>query len=311
MKTLHRRIALVAAILAVAVSALWLFTGATPALADDGPTKVTIKIADNGFQPASVDVPLNATVELTFVWDSPSHPNDEHIIVIPGYKLESEKIDRTNKQTVVKFVATKSGSFLFKCDMECDTHDILQHGNINVTAGGAAGAGAGGSASSLQVSKLVIDPVKGIVVKGNTVNIAASLQDKDGKPIAKAEVLFFADRQFLGRQGEVPIAVGKTDANGLVFATYHPTNSDGGKLIARFEGGGLFDKTEQAFNLAGSPQFQPVPQSATDDDLHGMKSVAPYALVGVIGGVWLAFAFMLFQAWGISRVRRAEGSQSH
>ncbi len=310
MQTLLRRCALAATVLAVAVGALWLVAGATPALAEDGPTKITIKVTDSGFEPASIDVPLNATVELTFVWDSPNHPLDEHIIVIPGYKLESEKIDAQNKQTVVKFVATKAGPFLFKCDFECDTHDILQHGNINVTAGGAGGAAGGGSAApALQASKLVIDPIKGIVVKGNTVNIAAALQDKDGKPIAKAEVLFFADRTFLGRQGEVPIAVAKTDTNGLAFATYHPTNPDGGKIIARFEGGGVYDKTENAFNLAGSPQFQPIPQSATDDSLRGMKSVAPYVFVAVIGGVWLAFAFMLYQAWGISRVRPAEGSR--
>jgi plastocyanin len=303
MKTLHRRLTLIAAVLAVALSAVWVFAGTTPALADDGPVKFTIKITDAGFQPDTIDVPMNATVELTFVWDSQNHPDDQHIISVPGYKLESEKIDHINKQTVLSFVATKSGTFTFKCDFECDTHDILQHGTINVTAGGAGTTGSSGGGSQLQVPKLVIDPVTGIVIKGNSVSIAAALQDKDGKPIAKAEVLFYANRTFLGRTGEVPIAVGKTDATGLAYATYHPTNSDGGKIIARFEGGGLYDKAEQTVTLAASDQFQPIPQSASDDNLHGIKKVAPYVLVIVIGLVWAAFAFMLFQAWSISRVR--------
>lgn len=317
MHTLRSQLALAAFIALLAASALWLFSGAPSAVAEDGPVKITIKVTDAGFDPSSIDVPAGARVELTFVWDNPGYPSDEHIIVIPGYKLESEKIDQTNKQTVLAFIATKTGPFLFKCDSECDTHDILQHGNINVVAAGgtstAAGGAAGGTstaAGALEASKFVIDPVTGIVVRGNTVSIAANLQDKDGKPIPKAEVVFFADRQFLGRHGEVPVATAKTDAGGNAYAIYHPTNSDGGTIIARFEGAGLYDATEQKLNLAPSSQFQPVAESTNDDQLHGIKEFAPFVLIGVIGAVWLGFAYMLFQAWGISRVHPG-GGPSH
>ena len=306
MKKLRARLLQLAAVVALAAASLWVLGGATTARAD-GPVQITIKITDAGFVPDTVDVPEGAQVELTFIWDSPAHPKDEHIIVVPGFKLESEKVDTNNKQTIIKFVANKSGAFNFKCDFECDTHDILQHGTINVKPA-AGGAGTAGSAA-LTPSKIVIDPATGVLVKGNSVSIAAALQDKDGKPISKSEVAFFADRQFLGRHGEVPIFVGKTDANGNIFATYHPTNSDGGKLIARYEGAGIYDKTELAFNLAGSPQFQPIPLAGVDDNLHGIKRGAPYALVAIIASIWIAFAFMLYQAWGISRARSG-GSQS-
>lgn len=288
---------------------------APPVAADQAaPVKVTIRITDSGFDPKSVDVPMGAQVELTFVWDQPAHPDETHVITVPGYKLESEQVDRTNKQTVLAFVATKTGSFNFKCDTECDTHDYLQGGTINVVAGGTASggsAGGGGNAAttSLQASKLFVDPITGVMVRGNSVSISASLKSTDGKPISKAEVAFFAKRSFLGRQAEVPIGVGKTDAGGNVYTIYHPTNSDGGSIIARFEGGGLYDKTEVSFNLAPSNQFQPKPLGATDDDLHGIKRIAPLALIGLVGAVWLSFVFMLFQAWGISRVR-AEGGSS-
>lgn len=288
----------------------WLLFAPPVAAEQAAPVKVTIRITDSGFDPKSVDVPMGAQVELTFVWDQPAHPDETHVITVPGYKLESEQVDRTNKQTVLAFVATKTGSFNFKCDTECDTHDYLQAGTINVVAGGApsaGGTGGGGTAASLQASKLLVDPVTGVMVRGNSVSIAASLKSTDGKPISKAEVAFFAKRSFLGREAEVPIGTGKTDAAGNVYTIYHPTNADGGSIIARFEGGGLYDKTEVSFSLAPSTQFQPVPLGATDDDLHGIKRIAPFALIGLVGGVWLSFAFMLFQAWGISRVRPEGG----
>lgn len=277
------------------------------ALADDGPVKVTIKVGDKGFDPESVDVPMGSAVEITFVWDTTNHPDDQHIIVIPGLKLESEKIDKNNKQTVVKFVATKSGDFLFKCDFECDTHDLDQHGHINVTAGGGAGGSGGGGGAALLASKIVVDPANGVVVNGNSVAISANLQDKDGKPISRAEVTFLAEHMFLGRHGQVPIAVGKTDANGNAYAVYHPTNTDGGKLIARYDGGGQYDKSELVFNLAGSGQFQPKAAPNSDDDLHGMKTAAPVVFVLVIVSLWASFAFMLYQAWAISRSRSGGG----
>ncbi|MEP7216867.1 MAG: cupredoxin domain-containing protein [Anaerolineaceae bacterium] len=309
MKTLSRRLALVSAVLTLTLTTLLLFGGIPAARADDATVKLTVRVTDTGWVPDTIEVPQGALVELTFVWDNPNHPNDEHIIVIPDYKLESDKINSVNKQTVLKFIADKAGSFNFKCDFECDTHDAFQHGTIKVVAGSGGSAGTGASAASFQASKIVIDPVAGVAINGNSVSISATLQDKDGKPIPKAEVLFFAHRQFLGRHGDVAIAAGKTDAGGNVYATYRPTNSDGGEIILRFEGGGVFAKTEQTFNLAGSPQFEPIPAFVTDDGLHGIKGFAPFVLVAVIGSVWLAFAFMLFQAWGVSRVR-SEGSQS-
>lgn len=307
-----RRILILAVSFLAPVAALLI---ATPATAQQAaPVKVTVRITDSGFDPKSVDVPMGARVELTFVWDQPAHPDETHVITIPGYKLESEQVDRTNKQTVLAFVANKTGAFNFKCDTECDTHDYLQAGTINVVAGGASstgGAGGGGStagAATLQASKIAVDPVTGVIVRGNSVSIAATLKSTEGKPISKAEVAFFAKRTFLGREAEVPIGTAKTDAAGNAYTIYHPTNADGGSIVARFEGGGVYDRTELSFNLAPSNQFQPIRLAATDDDLHGIKRFAPFALIGIIGGVWLSFAFMLLQAWGISRVRPEGGS---
>ncbi len=303
MDGLRRHVTALLVLALVAVSAALAMGGARTALADDGPLKITVKVTDGGFDPPTVEVPQGASVELTFVWANQAHPTDEHIIVIPGYKLESEKIDSTNKQTTVKFIATQTGTFAYKCDVECDAHDSLQHGEIKVTAGaGGAATGGGAAGSQLQASKLVFDPTSGVVVNGNTVALSATLQDKDGKPIAKQEVQFFAEQQFLGRTGQVEIAQAKTNANGVAYAIYHPTTPNAEKLTAKFAGGGVFDGTEQTVELAASPKFAGKAIPSEDDNLHGIKTVAPYALVLLIGSVWATFAFILYQAWSVSRV---------
>jgi plastocyanin len=280
-----------------------------PARADE-PVKLTVKVTDQGFDPAVVEVPQGAPVELTFVFANKNYPQDEHIMVGTGaVKFESDKIDSATQQTTVKFVATQPGTFGFKCNVECDAHDDLQKGEIKVkAAGGAAGAGA---SSGLQESKLTIDPTAGVLVKGNSVSIVAVLQDKDGKPISKADVTFYLERQFLGRKGQVEIATAKTNEGGLATAVYRPTDSAGGKITVAFAGGGLYDKTEESVQLAPSRQFEPLALAAKDDDLHGLKRVAPYALITLIGGIWLGFAFMLYLAWGISRAAPGGDSASH
>jgi hypothetical protein len=297
MNTMRFRLSTFFALLLVLASGLGALADSSPVFADDQPVKITVKVTDAGYVPNNIEIEQGKVVELTFVWDSPAHPLDEHIIVISGYKLESGRINSDHKETTVKFIATQSGTFAFQCDLMCDTHDLLQKGQITVKPA------AGGGAAALQPSKLVIDPVTGVVIKGGTVSIAAQLVDKDGQPIPKAEVRFYAEQQFLGRTGLIEIGIAKTGTNGLASAVYHPTTPDAEKIVAKFAGVGLYDATEQTLQLVGSAQFGPAAGPNTDDTLHGIKGGAHLALVLVIAGVWLTFGFIAFQAWGISRVR--------
>ena len=266
-----------------------------PAQAQEAPVKITVKVTDGGFDPLVVEVEQGKSVELTFVWAHVVHQNEEHIMVIPGYKLESDKIDSSHRETTVKFIAMQSGTFDYKCDLECETHDILQNGVIKVKPSG------GGAAAALQPSKLVVDPVSGILIKGGTVSLAAALQDKDGNPIPKAEVSFYVEQKFLGDSGLMAIGVAKTGASGYANLLYRPTTNAPRTIVTKFAGLGLYDATEQKIELVGSDQFIPKAAEAPDDTLHGLKGGARIALVVVIAGVWLAFAFMLFQAAGIRR----------
>lgn len=289
------------------LSAVSLFTAGSidmaAAQSQGEPVKITIKTTDGGFDPATVEVEQGKLVELTFVWDHAAYTKEEHIMVISGYKLETELIDAEHRETTVKFIAAQSGTFDFKCDLECELHDAFQNGQIIVKPS------SGGAAAQLLPSKLVVDPANGVLIRGGTVSIAATLSGDDGEPIPRAEVRFYARQEFLGKTELMEIGVAKTLPNGFATLLYRPTTDSPRTLVAKFEGLGLYDATEQEIALVGSDQFVPRVGEVPDDTLHGLKGAAHVALVVVIAGVWLAFGFMAFQALGIKRAAGGGESQ--
>ena len=299
MKT-FARLRLLLAVLLVAISVGSLVVAST-ASAEDA-VKITVKVTDTGFDPSTVEVTQGQSVELTFLWAQTAHPDDEHIMVIDGYKLETDKIDRLHTTTTVKFIATKSGTFNFACDMECDIHSALQHGTLTVKAAASGGA-------SLTASKIQIDPVKNVTVKGGLVSVLATLTDKDGQPIPKAELAFFVESQFAGTTGLMEVGTAETGPAGIAQLSYHPSVQTAEKMIVKFEGLGVYDVTETTVNLPGSPSFGTAVTSS-DDTLHGIKSWAHLGFVLVVGGVWVAFGFILFQVWKVSKAPAGGGTGS-
>lgn len=295
---LHHATAL--AVLAVTILAAAGGIATRSAYADDPPVQITVKATDTGFDPNVITVEQGKTVQLTFVWANDGHPNDEHIITIPDYKLESDKISQSNKTSTVTFIATKTGTFFFKCEIECDTHDLLQQGQLKVVAGSS------GASAALQKPTIALDPQAGVVIKGGTVSLAVTLQDKDGKAIPKADIAFFARREFLGVSGEVAIGVAQTGPSGLASIVYHPTTTDPEVLTAKYAGGGIYDSAEQAINLVGSQQFAPQAHPSPAD-LHGLKSNAHIALIVVIASVWAVFLLVLLSVVSLSRIRPGNG----
>lgn len=301
--TMHRLIQS-SVVLLVALMAI-LPMAAKSALADD-PTKITVKVTDVGFDPATITVTQGASVELTFVWSQTQNPGDEHIIQLNGYNLASDKIDRTNTTTTVKFIATKSGNFGFSCVVECEVHGSLQNGTLKVTpagagAGGAAG-GAGGAAAALTATKFTVDPAAGIALQGDHISLLGTLTDKDGKPVPKADVTFLIKQQFAGTSGLMEVGTGKTGADGTVQFVYRPTTPDAETMVVHFDGQGLYDATDANVDLPASRNFTPALVEEKEDILT-FKFWAKVGFVLVIGGVWSTLLFILFQAFGVSRVK--------
>lgn len=285
-------LAVLATALLVGLSPDW----ATRAVADE-PLKITVRITDGGFDPGTVEIEQGKLVELTFVWAHQAKPREEHIMVLEGYKLETEKLTGEHREATLKFVATNPGTFTFKCDSECELHDALQKGVLKVKGGSA-----GGSAAALTPTKVSIEP-SGISAKSGSVTVAAFLLDSKGDPVPKAEVQFYLEETFVGAKGLVEVGVAKTGPTGLAKLVYKPTHSGKQNLTARFEGMGVYDASEQVVEIPSSRVVEPTIASDGAGRLHGIKDWAPLAFLTVIGSVWAAFAFILYQAWSVSRVR--------
>jgi hypothetical protein len=49
-------------------------------------------------------------------------PHEEHIMVLEGYKLESEKITAEHREATFRFLADKAGPR--PSDLDCEAHDF-------------------------------------------------------------------------------------------------------------------------------------------------------------------------------------------
>lgn len=281
------------------LSTVWLIPPSA-ALADDQPVQITVSITDNGFDPATVTVTQGASVELTFVWAETQHPGDEHIIQLSGYNLASDKIDRNNTRATLKFVATKSGSFGFACNIECDVHSSLQNGTLKVTPTSSSGT----PGTSLTPTKFTS---AGVVTQGDHVSILGKLTDSDGAPVAKAALTLLLKGQFAGTSGLMEVGTATTGADGSTQFVYRPTTPDPGTMVVQFSGQGLYDATEASLDLPANPNFVPGLVEEKQDILT-FKFWAKVGFVLVIGGVWSTLLFILAQAFGISRLKAPDAS---
>lgn len=264
------------------------------ALADEA-VKIRVEVTDEGFKPEEVEVEEGKLVELTFVWAHQGHVGDEHIMVLEGYKLESEKITSENRETTLKFVANKPGTFGFRCDLECEVHDITQNGRLKVGRGGTGAS----AAAALTPTKLTLSP-SSWVSAGDSINLMAVVVDEKGAPVSKAEVHFALDAEFAGTKGQMAIGTAKTDVNGVAYLNYRPTLANRQqKITARFAGMGVYDKSEQAIEISQvgvpAPAYTTAPRG-----LDEIWNVAPRAFAAVILGIWASFGFALYQALSIS-----------
>ena len=262
---------------------------------DAGTVKVRVEITDVGFQPQTIEVPQGRLVELTFVWAHVGYIQEEHIMVLEGYKMESDKLDREHRETTIKFVADKSGTFTFKCDAVCEIHDYLQTGQLKVSRGG-------GGTVALTPTTLALTP-SSWVTAGDPVSVMAVLHDPTGGPVAKAEIQLFLDTEFAGTKGKILLARVKSDANGVAFLDYQPTTNQAlHQITGHFEGMGVYAESQQAIEL----QAIAAPASAYHQELIGLESARHWAPIGFVVGalaVWLSLGFVLYQAVGVAWVR--------
>lgn len=225
-----------------------------------GPAKIRVEITDSGFKGVAgnfsteggvftVAVEPEQDVELTFVWAHQAYVDDAHVFVLKGYALETTEITASNREATLKFVASKTGTFDLKCNLECEVHERLV-GTLKVARGvgspvmampsgapamamGAAGAPAmpmAGMATAMSVS------VPETANVGQRVLLQARLVDSSGAPMAKAKVFFTSPTSFLNASGDVVVAAATTNAEGLAVAEYEVRSAGPLTFQAEFRG---------------------------------------------------------------------------
>ena len=274
------------------------------------PVKIRVQITDTGFACETksancldnqngiftIQVEQSSLVELTIVWAHKAYAQEEHIIIVEGYKLETDKLNATHREAVLKFIADKSGTFGFKCDLDCDVHDHLQKGQVRITRGGG-----GGAATALTPTTLTISPSASILAGGELVTLMTTLKDASGAPVSKAEVHFSVDADFVGTSGKMEIGMAKTDANGVAFLDYQPTlNAEQQKISAHFEGLGIYAESQQStqIQVVGSPHdaYKTAPMGTEN-----IAQVVAGAFIFVLLGVWTTYGFIVSQVFNIWR----------
>ncbi|TAK20674.1 MAG: hypothetical protein EPO26_16750 [Chloroflexota bacterium] len=276
------------------ILAPWLANGHAAAQVTE-PVKFRVEITDAGFgskgEGPALEVERGQSVELTFAWAHVAHVNDVHIIVLPAYKLESDKLTASNREYTFSFVADKTGTFDFKCDLDCEIHDRLQKGSIRVKGAGTA------AAPSLKATTLSLTPTVG----RDNLALMAVLKDTGGAPVSKAEVRFYVDAEFVGTFGKMEIGRAKTDANGVAFLDYRPTLPlSEQRFTVRFEGLGLHSESDRTVLVVlPSADALPAAYAVAPIGLEPIRNTAPFVLALLIGGVWTTFGFVLRQLAGI------------
>jgi hypothetical protein len=286
----------------VIVASLMLWTTQHAHAQDAEPVRFVIEVTDGGFSydeqfgsNINLEVDQGALVEITFVWAQQAYLNDEHIFALEGYDIESGKIDYYNRETTMTFVATEPGDFILKCIIECEIHDYLQGGLMQISR-----AGSGANAVDLVPTTLNMS-TSSRVTTGQHLTLTISVRSADGEPVAKAPVHLFLDGEFAGNADQITIGNVRTDDNGVAFAEYQPTlDMEKHNITARFDGMGLFDQSEANVEIEqiGSP---PPAYTLPPLGLSGPRHWAPLALIMVIVGIWLTFSYVLYQVFIIAR----------
>jgi hypothetical protein len=274
--------------------------------ARQSPKQIRIAIMDGGFDGVAdeynVEVEQGQLVEITFVWAHKAYVQDEHIFVIDGYKLETPKIDSGHKEATLRFVADKVGTFAIHCDLECDAHAALQRANLKVKP--ASGGGGTSAASARLATTLTIKPSMTLVATGDIVDLMTTLRDKNGAPVAKADIQYFVETTFGGVKGKMNIGHVRTDVNGVAFFDYQPALSDTNqKITAQFDISGLYDESAQSVDIQLVGQPLPAYRQAPIG-LESLRDLAPYGLMALVLGIWCLFAFVMFQALSVARGAR-------
>jgi hypothetical protein len=266
------------------------------------PLQVAVSVSYRGFNghpDLTIEAVAGQLVEITFVWADEAVPDNAHRFLLRGYELRTELIDRENRETTLRFVAERTGTFELVCDWRCEGHrEALQDARLTVVDIGAEEGPMRPSVTSLMLA------ARGGLPDAGPISLSASLTDADGQPLVSVPVRFYLRAVFAGVDGEMEIAAPVTDERGVAVATYTPTFAGEHQFVVRFAGAGPLAESEETLQLtvaAAEPAYVVAPRG-----LDAVARAAPLVLALVVLSVWATFGYVLFQVVRIRRCGVAE-----
>lgn len=278
--------------------------------------EVRIKTTDAGFECAAedsttclgeqdgdfvVEVPQGQLIKMTFEWAHVGYVQEHHVVLLGGYKLETDELTFEHRESSLTFIADKAGTFNFKCDSECDLHDYMQRGYLKVLRGGGGG---GTGAATFTPTRLSVIPSTDVSV-GDPVSMLLELRDENGFAVPKARLNLFVDAEFVGTSNRMHIGAVVTDPNGVAFYDYSPRLGPGAHAITvQYDGGGIY--AESASKLVIQQVGEPPSAYETEPiGLEDIRTWAPRVFAGSALVVWLTILTVLGRAIGVRSVRAA------
>jgi hypothetical protein len=251
----------------------------------DAAQRLRVVVSERGFDPAVVEVTEGELVELTLVYGDDRNKDDNpHIIVIEGLGIESPVISLANPEAAVRFTAERSGRLRFKCVAYCHGHDRLQGGFITVRPALAAGTA---SAAAARVELVAAPPE----APGAMAALRAQLSAADGQPV-EGVLIRFDQQATLVRTGWTAVGRVRTDERGVARLEFRPFG-DALRVPVRavFEGNVRYQPAEAraALDLPGLASWWKPPAEVR------IPIVGVSLLWAVLAGVWLTFAYTLYQ----------------
>ena len=248
-------------------------------------------------------------VHIRFVYaDTDLGYDNPHQIMIEGYGITTEKINRANPEQTVEFVAGQSGDFLIHCILICNGHTNLQTGTLSVTF----------AAGTALPTRMTVS-LEQTVGEEKGVSVAATLIDAREEPVVGAVVQFYVNTTF----GPMKIGSSTTDATGKASITYNPGGPGQLQFTVVYAGAAKYEPS----TTAGSVIYQARGMAERGDEFPfvlGQNMSPDIRLVGspwsisllivtivglVVGGVWATYLFVAKQLVDIRKFGGLNGAK--
>ena len=273
----------------------------TTSSTQQGNNKFRVEVSKKGFNNTSEELRLEVVegqeVEITFVYADDASRDNQHIMYIGGYKIQTDILGKDNPEVTVKFTANKTGEFPITCIMECAGHQNLQNGKLVVSP-------AAGSQPVMTTVTLTMD-TPDQAETGQPLTLVALIKDDLDKPVADAQVKFFLESDFFVKS---MMEIGETVTNeqGLAKIDYIPNQAGVIRVVARYEAGSGSEpvETKREVNITGSTKS--FYHTLIGIQFPNSFLIWTIALTVIVIGIWGTFLYVLSQVLFISMGTRTK-----